>query len=163
MVYLRTDELRIVPRRGSGEAIHRRYACLLCVTQGCNSPERILHSVSVCYPISKNRSAPMRSDEATPLLRSGPQSSPVKAALARLFMLLIVWSQASFAAHQFEHAIDDVGATCAVCLQFERGDDAVPEAGSESPTAVPAAVAYASAPALLYAWPAAPYLSRASP
>ena len=105
----------------------------------------------------------MRSDEATPLLRSDPQSSHVKAAFARLLVLLILWAQTSSAAHQFEHVIDDVGETCAVCLQFERDDDALPEAVANTPTAAPAAVLYASALPVFYARPVAPYLSRASP
>ena len=143
-------------------------ACSLCVTLASGSSKtHIAYSDRGCYHSikekQKNRSSPIPSHEATPLLRSDFQSSLGKAALARLLVLLIVWSQASFAAHQFEHAIDDVGEPCAVCLQFERCDDAVPAADTHPPMAVPAAVEYAGASAVFYARPFAPYLSRASP
>ena len=38
-------------------------------------------------------------------------------------LALLLASQASAAAHQFEHAADELHETCAVCLLFERNDE----------------------------------------
>ena len=105
----------------------------------------------------------MRLLQVTPLLRIDHQSGSIRAAVARLLLFLVLWSQASFAAHQFEHDFDDVGETCAICLQFERGDDVIPESHNHSPIVVPAVIGYVGTPAVSYVRPAAPYLSRASP
>ena len=44
--------------------------------------------------------------------------------LSWLLLALLAWSQLALAAHQFDHSMADAGDTCAVCLQFERNDDA---------------------------------------
>jgi hypothetical protein len=45
--------------------------------------------------------------------------------IVRALVLLVAWTQLSYASHQFEHALEDAGRTCAVCVQFDRADDAV--------------------------------------
>ena len=40
-----------------------------------------------------------------------------------VLLIALVWSQFSFAAHQFDHNIADEHAACAVCAQFDRDDD----------------------------------------
>lgn len=47
-----------------------------------------------------------------------------------VLLMLLVWSQASFALHQFDHSIGELGETCAVCLKSDREDDVVVDAGS---------------------------------
>ena len=105
----------------------------------------------------------MRPPEVTPLLHIIHPFAPTKTALLRLLLLLFLWSQASFAVHQHEHDVEDVGESCAVCLQFERSDDVVPDAHVSSPAASSATLEYIGASAVCLARPAAPYLSRASP
>lgn len=77
--------------------------------------------------------------------------------------MLLAWSQASFAFHQFDHSITELGETCAVCLQFDRDDDVIVDAGGA--TALPA-VSFAVAIEAVVAIRAdvfSHYRSRASP
>ena len=113
------------------------------------------------YP--STRSAPMRSPEVTPLPQLDYRSGPIKSIPVRLSLFLVLWAQASFAAHHFEHDIDDIGETCTICLQFERSDDVIPETHGYSPIVAPAASEYIGTSAVCYARPTTPYLSRASP
>jgi len=38
-------------------------------------------------------------------------------------LVLLLGSHVSFAAHQFEHSVDELHETCAVCLVFDRNDE----------------------------------------
>ena len=78
-------------------------------------------------------------------------------------LLLLAWSQVSFATHQFDHSVWDLHAPCAVCLQFERDDDVVidqPVCIKSSPGQKPRP---AASPFLLPAEHFGHYQSRASP
>ena len=98
------------------------------------------------------------------LLRKDQQSGPVRALAVRLLLFLLLWSQASFAAHQFEHDVDDLGEACAVCLHFERNDDLIPESHNHAPAVVrPATGDDIPLSSIHYVRPATPYSSRASP
>ena len=110
------------------------------------------------------RSALMSLNEVNLLLRKDQQSGPLRAMAVRLLLLLLLWSQASFAAHQFEHDVDDLGEACAVCLHFERNDDLIPESHNHAPTVVrPATGDDIPLSSIHYVRPATPYSSRASP
>ena len=56
--------------------------------------------------------------------RPAAQRSRVSSALRWAILLFLGWSQVSFAAHQFEHSIAEAEPLCAVCVQFDRDDDA---------------------------------------
>lgn len=47
--------------------------------------------------------------------------------LKGLTLALFVWSQFAFAIHQFDHDIVDHDQHCAVCVKFDRDDDALIE------------------------------------
>lgn len=81
----------------------------------------------------------------------------------RLVLFLIVWSQVTFAAHQFEHSVDGTGHTCEICLQFERLDDVVPETAGLSPVAVSPAPGFAGPAIVNPSRQVVLYLSRAPP
>jgi hypothetical protein len=78
-------------------------------------------------------------------------------------LFVLVWSQAAFAAHQFSHELADIGEVCAVCLHFDRDDEAAPDAGSCHcmPAVVPGDAAVSISPG--QSEPFRLYRSRASP
>ena len=80
-----------------------------------------------------------------------------------LLVLLLAWSQASFAFHQFEHSIDELGETCAVCLQFDRDDDVTVGAGAATALPIAPAAVAVEAVVAFRAGGFSHYRSRASP
>ena len=77
--------------------------------------------------------------------------------------LAFVWSQVAFAAHQFEHTIDEAHETCTVCLQFDRDDDVTIDSDVACES-LQASFELENAPAgALYARGFAHYQSRDSP
>ena len=53
------------------------------------------------------------------------REKPELSAVRWLILFALAWSQFVFAAHHADHHATDASETCAVCLQFERNDDAV--------------------------------------
>ena len=66
-------------------------------------------------------------------------ASPVKWAVVAVF----VWWQVAFAAHQFEHDLDELGEVCEVCLMLESSNDSLVDAGA--PVSIPPGVHEVSA------------------
>ena len=94
-----------------------------------------------------------------------PHDSPANAtgALRWIALLLLAGSQGSFAAHQLDHAIADVEAACAICMQLERDDDATTDAGVfAAPAETPGSGSAAAPSAAPVGW-FGHYRSRASP
>ena len=91
------------------------------------------------------------------------QARPRLSALKWLVLAAVVWSQLAFAVHQFDHLAADFGDTCAVCLKFDRDDDALVGAAPAGRTPATATAistrADASAPTLGFSL----YRARASP
>ena len=83
--------------------------------------------------------------------------------LSWLLLALLACSQLSFAAHQFDHATADAGETCAVCLQFERNDDAPIDTPDVSLPPTATLPVLEESPAAFRAYVFAHYASRASP
>jgi len=52
-----------------------------------------------------------------------------RSALRWLILVALTWSQLSFAVHQFDHKIVDLGEPCAVCVNLDRDDDALIDDG----------------------------------
>ena len=48
-----------------------------------------------------------------------------------LVSVALAWSQLASATHQLDHQASDLGETCAICLKFDRDDDALIDAGEE--------------------------------
>lgn len=88
---------------------------------------------------------------------------PTRTAMLRSLVVLLAWSQVSYAAHQFEHSLDEPAESCAVCLQLERHDDALPDTDCDSPAPPVSLSAPLRAQTDCRSSAAAPYLSRASP
>ena len=80
-----------------------------------------------------------------------------------LLLVLLVWSQASLAAHQFDHSIDEIDETCAVCLKFERDDDVIADAGGAPELPAASFAVAVEAVAAVHAEGFSHYRSRASP
>lgn len=69
-------------------------------------------------------------------------AAPRRGRLVYVVLLALAWLQLSYAGHQFEHAVDDVTESCAVCSHFDRLEHAVaPDVGApELPGVTPAFV-----------------------
>ncbi len=88
--------------------------------------------------------------------QTGPTLTP-------LLLVLLAWSQVSFALHQFDHSINELDETCAVCVQFERDDDVIVDADGMSVLPVASFAVPAEAVAAVRAEGFSHYRSRASP
>ena len=80
-----------------------------------------------------------------------------------LLLVLLAWSQASFALHQLDHSITELGETCAVCLNFERDDDVIVDSGGALLLQAASSVVVAEAVVAVRAEGFSHYRSRASP
>ena len=78
-------------------------------------------------------------------------------------LALLLASQASAAAHQFEHAADELHETCSVCLLFERNDELLAAAEAKPLSAAKPAALAVESPAASGAQVFCHYRSRASP
>ena len=83
--------------------------------------------------------------------------------VAWLLLVLLAWSQASLAAHQFDHSIAEIDETCVVCLKFERDDDVIADAGGASVLSAASFAVVVEAVAAVRAEGFSHYRSRASP
>ena len=104
----------------------------------------------------------MAVDEAT-MPRKQYRHSQSKIILARMMVLLLVWSQFALAAHQIDHSVTTLDESCAVCLQFERNDDALPSIDTPRVSPETSHAAVAEEPAASRSHTFTSYQSRASP
>jgi hypothetical protein len=80
-----------------------------------------------------------------------------------MLLVLLAWSHISFATHQFEHSMRDMGNGCETCVQFDRLDDVLVPTQvasierTEAPERAPANKHATDSRKFSY------YLSRASP
>ncbi len=77
-------------------------------------------------------------------------------------MLMLV-SQVSFAAHQFEHPAEELHETCAVCLLFERNEELLAAAEAAPLSSIKSPPVTAEIRAVGGTQDFCHYLSRASP
>ena len=97
------------------------------------------------------------------MIRSLQRFAKAHSSCSWAVLLLLAWSQVSFATHQFDHSVADLHAPCTVCLQFERDDDVAIDTqicGVSAPAPKPRPLAV---PFLLPAEHFGHYQSRASP
>ncbi len=93
-----------------------------------------------------------------------PQSARRRTGLVAWCLLgVLAWCQLAFAVHQFNHSAVDASEACAVCLQFDRNDDAAVDSAAAPLPNTAAILSRAEPPVAIAEHGFSHYAARASP